>query len=174
MKLSSERNCPVILRLSQTVLVIIACIGSALASEPAPHENYQVLEWNDLVPEGWEAPLVAEAYDEVNAADIDEASVVSDLDGKLAALPGYMKPVIFEGNEVTEFVLVPFLPHQVKSHAHLEANQMVYVYVLEPVVVEDPFAPVWIVGTLTLEPVMTGEGPAAYRMVDAVTTDYEF
>ena len=126
------------------------------------------------MPDGWEPPLVARAYDEVSEATVDERSVVEELDGQLAALPGYMRPVVFEGNEVTEFVLVPFLPHQTRSHAHLEPNQMVYVYALEPVVVEQPFEPIWIVGSMSLEPVMTDEGPAAYRMLDAVTTRYEY
>ncbi len=145
-----------------------------LEEASAPEDNYRVLEWQDLVPRDWEPPLVAEAYDEVTPTSVDETSVVPELDGQLAALPGYMKPVVFHGNEVSEFVLVPFLPHQVKAHAHLEANQMVYVYALEPVVVEQPFDPIWIVGALSLEPVMTDEGPAAYRMVDAVTTPYEY
>mgnify|MGYP001816278410 CR=1 FL=1 len=161
------------------LLVLLTIVGShapAVASESAeaPHENYRVLDWQDLVPDGWEPPLVPTAYDEVSEAAVDESSVVTGLDGKLAALPGYMKPVVFDGNEVSEFLLVPFLPHQVKTHAHLEPNQMVYVYSLEPVVVENPFEPIWIVGTLSLEPVMTGEGPAAYRMVEAVTTNYEY
>lgn len=161
------------------LLVLLTIVGShapAVASAPAeaPYENYRVLQWQDLVPDGWEAPLVATAYDDVSEAEIDSASVVDELDGQLAALPGYMRPVVFEGNSVSEFLLVPFLPHQTVGHAHLEANQMVYVYAVEPVVVEDPFAPIWIVGTISLEPVMTGEGPAAYRMVDAVTTDYEY
>ena len=147
---------------------------AAAEPEEAPHENYRVLDWKDLVPEGWESPLVSSAYDEVSENTVDEKSVVPDLDGQLAALPGYMKPVVFEGNAVTEFLLVPYLPHQVTAHAHLEPNQMVYVYAFEPVIVEQPYEPIWIVGAMSLEPVMTDEGPAAYRMVDAVTTDYEY
>jgi hypothetical protein len=148
----------------------------AVASDPAeaPHEHYRVLDWQDLVPDGWEPPLVPRAYDEVSEADVDDTSVVEDLDGELAALPGYMKPVVYEGNKVSEFLLVPFLPHQIRAHAHLEPNQMVYVYAVEPVVVEQPFEPIWIVGAMSLEPVMTDEGPAAYRMVEAVTTSYEY
>lgn len=161
------------------LLVLLAFVGShspAVASEPAevPHENYRVLEWSDLVPDGWEPPLVPTAYDEISEAVVDETSVVKDLDGQLTALPGYMKPVVYEGNAVSEFLLVPYLPHQITAHAHLDPNQMVYVYALEPVVVENPLAPIWIVGTLSLKPVMTDEGPAAYRMVDAVTTEYEY
>ena len=144
------------------------------AQEEAPHEQYRVLEWQDLIPEGWEAPLVATAFDEVAKTGIDSASVVQALDGQLAALPGYMKPVVYEGNQVSEFLLVPFLPQHIRAHAHLEPNQMVYVYALEPVLVEAPFEPIWIVGALSLEPVMTDEGPAAYRMVEAVTTNYEY
>ena len=162
----------------QLLGLLILAIGwvPGAASEPsvAPHENYVVLEWKDLVPEGWEPPLVATAFDKVSEFGVDESSVVKELDGRLAALPGYMKPVVFEGNQVSEFLFVPFLPHQTQAHAHLEPNQMVYVYALDPVLVEQPFAPIWIVGTLSLEPVMTDEGPAAYRMIEAVTTGYTY
>jgi hypothetical protein len=133
-----------------------------------------VLEWNELVPEGWEPPLVPEPYDEVGTSSIRKDSVVRELNQQLAALAGFMKPVVFDGNLVSEFLLVPFLPHHTRQHAHLDANKMVYVYLLEPVAVENPFAPIWVVGTITLEPVMTDEGPAAYRIVDAVTTEYEY
>lgn len=136
--------------------------------------QYRVLEWPQLVPEGWEPPLVPDPFDEVDAASVDADSVVAELDQQLAALPGFMKPIAFEGNQVSEFLLVPFLPHHTRQHAHLDANQMVYVYMLEPLKVENPLAPIWVVGTITLESVMTDEGPAAYRFVDAVTTEYEY
>jgi hypothetical protein len=139
-----------------------------------PHEQYRVLEWKELVPEGWEPPLVPESFDEVGVDSVDKDSVVQELGQQLVALPGFMKPVVFEGRQVSEFLLVPLLPHHTKQHAHLDANQMVYVYLLEPVEVENPFTPVWVVGTITLEPVMTDEGPAAYRIADAVTTEYEY
>ena len=100
--------------------------------------------------------------------------MVLQLDQELVALAGFMKPVVFEGNQVSEFLLVPFLPHHTRQHAHLEANQMVYVYLLEPLTVENPLSPLWAVGTIYLEPVMTDEGPAAYRIADAVTTEYEY
>ena len=175
---SMPRSRPAILWRFWTPFVLLAFVGGptpATASEPSgAHEQYRVLQWEDLVPDGWEPPLVARAYDEVSNADVDENSVVRNLDGQVSALPGYMRPVVYEGNEVSEFLLVPFLPHQIRAHVHLESNQMVYVYALEPVVVEQPLEPIWIVGTLSLEPVMTDEGPAAYRMVEAVTTPYEY
>ena len=152
---------------------IFASVAGAESSD-SPHENYRVLEWTDLVPEGWEPPLVPTAYGEISEADVDEASVVQALDQQLVALPGYMKPTVFEGNVVTEFILVPYLPHQITAHAHLEPNQMIYVRALEPIAVEKPLQPIWIIGTLTLQAVMTDDGPAAYQMPDAVTTEYEY
>lgn len=173
-----QQSLPAAPRLFWMLILLGAGIGdtSALADESPvrPQDNYRVLEWKDLIPEGWEPPLVTTAYNEVTAASVDQASVVQALDRQLVALPGYMKPVMFEGNRVSEFVLVPFLPHQLQAHAHLKPNQMVYVYPLEPLVVEQPFEPIWIVGALSLESVMTDEGPAGYRMIEAVTTPYEY
>ncbi len=86
------------------LMAAIAQLPAVAADESAgtAHENYRVLNWADLVPEGWEPPLVPKAYDEVSGGAVDKTAVVSDLDEKLAALPGYMKPVVFEGNEVSE------------------------------------------------------------------------
>ena len=155
-------------------LLISATSVAESGDSKEPHSQYRVLEWMDLVPEGWEPPLVSEPYDEVGTNSIDKHSVVPELDQQLIALPGFMKPVVFDGNQVSEFLLVPLLPHHTRQHAHLDANQMLYVYLLEPVQVENPFLPVWVVGTITLEPVMTDEGPAAYRINDGVTTNYQY
>ena len=155
-------------------LIIVAAPVAKSGESEAPHEQYRVLEWEELVPEGWEPPLVPEPYDEISASSVDRDAVVAEFDHQLAALPGFMKSVVFEGDRVAEFLLVPFLPHHTRQHAHLDANQMVYVYLLEPVQVENPLAPLWVVGTITLESVMTDEGPAAYRIVNAVTTEYEY
>ena len=164
------------LLLATTVVFAAASLAPSAAPEPdkAPHENYRVLEWADLVPEGWEPPIVVEAFDEMSVDTVGADAVVAELDGQLSALPGYLKPITFNGNRVSEFLLVPFLPHQVTTHAHLEPNQMVYVFALEPIVVEEPYQPLWVVGTLSLEPIMTAEGPVAYRLLDAVTTTYEY
>ena len=165
-------------RLHATLIYITLLIFSASVSASGqaqdPLSQYRVLEWKELVPEGWEPPLVPDAYDEIETSKIDKTSVVPELDQQLAALPGYMKPVVFEGNQVSEFILVPFLPFHTRQHAHLDANQMVYVYLLEPVQVNNPLEPLWVVGTITLEAVMTDEGPAAYRIVDGVITEYEY
>ncbi len=190
MNMSRIKTCSVqAARLRFTLALSVAWLVCAYTPAPfanasaAPEENYRILAWDDLVPEDWRRPVIARAY---NAdAPIDEKAVVQDLDGQLAALPGYMLPMAFDGKAVTEFLLVPFLPHRSFSslsqntpaacaHPHYDANQKVYVYALEPVVVENPFEPIWIVGALSLDPVMADSGPVAYSMASAVTTPYEF
>jgi hypothetical protein len=61
-----------------------------------------------------------------------------------------------------------------KHHAHLEPNQMVYVTLAEPLTVENPFDPIWVKGTITLQTISTDEGPAGYSMVDALAEDYAY
>jgi len=175
------------------MLAIVSVCAPATASGPseAGIEQYRVLEWKDLVAEGWERPLLlSEAA--VSSPRIDPSSLVPELNQKLVAIPGYMRPVVKEGQpllahdpvhdhehlsagtRVTEFVLVPFLPQNPCSHALWDPNQVVYVNLLEPVLVKDPESPVWVVGTITLDNIMTDDGLAAYRIVDAVSTNYAY
>ena len=48
------------------LLTLVGSHTAALATETAAHENYRVLAWEDLVPAGWEPPMVATAFDEVS------------------------------------------------------------------------------------------------------------
>ena len=158
---------------------LLLCAAQSIAAAPEteqedPASNYRVLQWPELVPEGWEPPLIPPAHNEVEAKGVDPSAVVSELGQQLVTLPGYMRPVVFEGNEVSEFLLVSYLPHQIKQHAHLESNQMVYVTLYEPVKVERPLDPIWVVGTMTLDAVYTVEGMAAYSIVEALTTEYRY
>ena len=146
--------------------------NATVATDPAG--AYRVLDWAELVPEGWEPPLVPPAHNNAQEQGVDPAAQLSELNQQLVSIPGFMKPLVFDGDSVSEFLLVPFLPHHVKQHAHLEANQMIYVKLLEPLKVEQPFAPIWVVGTMTLDTEFTDEGYAAYSIPDAVTADYTY
>ncbi len=148
--------------------------GQATATDVAPPGAYETLDWEQLVPDSWEPPIIAPAYDGDTSQSVDRSALVSALQDRKVRLPGFMKPQVFEGNTVSEFLLVPFLPHHVKQHAHLESNQMVYVTLVEPLRVENPFEPIWVQGTITLDTVATDEGPAGYRMVDAMADHYDY
>lgn len=170
------------------VLLIPLIPVSGFGETGSPQDNYRVLDWIDLVREGWEPPLLL-SEEEVVSPGIDESSLVPELDQKLVALPGFMRPVVREGDmlahdhdhqhspgvtKVSEFLLVPFLPQHPCQHALWDPNQVVYVNLIEPVLVDKPNEPIWVVGTITLDSTMTDDGPSAYRIVDAVTTNYEY
>ena len=158
--------------LRSLLLLSLYCVPIAAAAPP--QDAHETLEWAQLVPEKWEPPLIAPAYDRQESGSVDRDSLVSALQERSVRLPGFMKPQVFEGNRVFEFLLVPFLPHHVKQHAHLDPNQMVYVTLAQPLTVENPFEPVWVTGTLTLETVATDEGPAGYSMNSAAAERYEY
>ncbi len=156
-----------------TALALVTMgVGISQAAAGNPEAEMHVLDWADLVPAGWEAPIIAPAYDEDPANMVDETSRVPALDGQTVRLPGYIKPVVFKDRTVSEFLLVPFLPHHVKHHAHLESNQMVYVRLARSIEVDNPFEPLWVTGTLRLEAVATDEGPAGYSLDRAETHPY--
>ena len=90
-------------------------MGSGESEEP--HSQYRVLEWNELVPEGWEPPLVPEPYDEVGTSSIRKDSVAQELNQQLAALAGFMKPVVFEDNQVGRVI-----SSQAQTHLSIGGN----------------------------------------------------
>lgn len=154
--------------------VLIALGGPALAQSGASEAPARTLEWPQLVPADWEPPIIADAHDETLTRDVDPAALVGDLEGQRVRLPGFMKPTVFDGRSVSEFLLVPYLPHHVTQHAHLEANQMVYVMLERPTFVENPLQPVWVSGVLDLRTVITDEGPAGYRITAATSSAYQY
>ncbi len=69
-------------RLMAGALVLVAMsVGISQAAAGNPEAEMHVLDWADLVPAGWEAPIIAPAYDEDPANMVDEASRVPALDG---------------------------------------------------------------------------------------------
>ena len=161
-----------------TTLALVALIvfgKTALSSENEDiASHYQMLEWQDLVPSNWEAPLIPPGHDSEEAFQVPPEAVVADLDGAMVAFPGFIKTAEFDNDKIKSFLMVPILPHHTKQHAHLDANQRVYVHLLQPVAVDNPLKPIWVVGTLSIATTVTEEGPAAYRIADGVITEYTY
>ncbi len=103
---------------------------------------------------------------------VDKESLASNLDKKNIKLAGYMLPIKFTSNVVSEFILMPYLKHQVKTHAHHEPNQMIYVKLSQPLEVTNPYSPIWASGRLVLESVDTPEGHTGYTLEKATTEEY--
>ena len=77
-----------------------------------------------------------------------ENSVVEELNGKSIRMPGYVLPIEFDGQKVTEFFLVPY----VGACIHVPPpppNQMVYVNSDVGIETKGLYDPVWVEGTIS-------------------------
>lgn len=160
--------------LAVTTLFCVCVIDIPATTAVEFGSDPRTLEWEELVPPGWEPPMIAPAYDGTNGQLVEKGSLVEGLDGRRVKLPGFLRPVVYRDRSVTEFLLVPFLPHHIKQHAHLEPNQMVYVVLEKPAMIDSPFEPIWVTGTISLQTVVTDEGPAGYKITSAEIQKYDY
>jgi len=79
----------------------------------------------------------------------DQKSVANaSLNGKLVRMPGYLLPVEFAGNRVTEFLLVPWVCACIHTPPP-PPNQIVYVKADKPYEIKRTFDPVWVTGRMS-------------------------
>ena len=148
---------------------------------PAAADGVRELEWEDLVPEGWDpfAEIKAMTDEDLESLSDDDpravelfaayqeaartAPVVGDLDGQEVRLPGFVVPLDFEGTETSEFLLVPYFG----ACIHVPpppSNQIVYVKTVEGYPLRKLFDPVTVTGVMTTWAHMNDVGDAGYTM----------
>ena len=93
------------------------------------------------------------------------------LDGRLVRIPGYATPVGFDGEDVTEFLLVPFLGACVHVPPPA-ANQIVYVKDAKGLRVEQLWEPIWLTGQLRAMSVPTVLADVGYSLTDGQVEPY--
>jgi hypothetical protein len=76
-----------------------------------------------------------------------EKQIPSGMSGRKVRIPGYVLPLEFEGDKVTEFLLVPYVGACVHAPAP-PSNQIVFVKPDAPFVSEGLYSPVWIDGMI--------------------------
>lgn len=154
--------------------------GSGLA---ATHQPVVEITWEGLVPAGYSPPtnpLDGMTQEQLNTlldgsdasnremAEIEEimsfAPVVPDLDGKRIKLAGYVVPLDFDGQtRLEEFLLVPYYGACIHTPPP-PANQVVHASARNAVTVEDPYLPVWAIGTLQTRTTVSDLAEAGYRL----------
>ncbi|WP_415846040.1 DUF3299 domain-containing protein [Stutzerimonas zhaodongensis] len=98
------------------------------------------------------------------------AKTVSALDGKRIRLGGYPVPLETDNKgRSTEFFLVPY-PGACIHVPPPPPNQIVMVRYPAGVMLDDIYAPLWVDGTLKIEPVNNDLAEAAYAISDAEVT----
>ena len=161
--------------ISARFTLFLACLLFSFGAGAAGTETYRSLEWKDLVPADWRRPIILPAPpEEGEHHEVDQSSLVHDLDQKIISMPGFMIPVKFEQNVVSEFLLVPFLKQHTTAHIHHDPNQMVYVYLKSAIPIQNPYTPVLVKGKLKVKSVETDEGPTGYTVVEAGIEPYEY
>ena len=155
---------------------------------PVTEDGPQELVWDDLIPADWRLDKLTEKYDLDNLSDDDpraeqvyeelqafwkESPVVYDHDGKLIKIPGFVVPLEFGADTVSEFLLVPYYGACIHSPPP-PANQTVYVKTEE----DKPFKggmfdTVWVTGTLVVEKIDSTYGPAGYRINATTVAPYQ-
>ena len=157
--------------------IAIALSGAAFALQDGVRE----LEWDELMPRNWdpfsglaaeltegvedlsdgspEANALLDAYREA----VRSAPVVADLDGQRVRLPGFVVPLEFDGNETSEFLLVPYFG----ACIHVPPpppNQIVYVQTVTGYPLKGLFDAVWVTGVMSAQAHLNEIGDAGYTL----------
>ena len=94
------------------------------------------------------------------------------LDGKEVRIPGYVTPIAFDDENVSEFLFVPFLGACIHVPPP-EANQIIHVTNAKGISAKDVWQPMWLTGRLEAKPVGTVLADVGYRMREAVVSAYD-
>lgn len=151
-------------------------------------EEVQEIEWEALMPADFSLdsllgpadelaniddfdPRAQQLLDEMMAA-MQSAPVVPELAGKMVKLPGYVVPMQSDGQNVTEFYLVPYFG----ACIHVPpppSNQIVYVRFEPGTKVENLYDAIWVTGKLSIETVQTDMATSGYSMDAFQIAPYE-
>ncbi len=145
-----------------TAAVTVAAVLGSAAVAPAHAEPAIALAWGDLIPPpaSGEAGAVSTlvtgiaSHGSVTLAPGEGETMdrlVRTYDGRRVQLDGYVVPLTYDGVEVTEFFLVPY----VGACVHVPPpppNQLVYVRTGPGFVPSGLFQPVSVTGTMSSAP----------------------
>lgn len=172
--------------LLQALVLLMGLMLNAVAAE----QNVQVLEWTDLMPDGYNPDKLLKEYqekyniDELEDSDptliklmsaledmLTESPLNTALNGRLIKLPGYVVPVETDGQKSSEFLLVPYFG----ACIHVPPpppNQTVYVKTRDEkgATIRKLYDVVWVTGVINTESQKTDLAETGYT-IDAVKVE---
>jgi hypothetical protein len=153
-------------------------VGDRLPTDKAGSQAYRQIEWDDLIPKGWDPmaafkgldlarlkdsdPKAQEALEKMRSA-WDQAPVETALNGQRVRIAGFVVPLERKGEQILEFLLVPYFG----ACIHVPpppANQIIHVIPEKPVTGMRTMDAMWVSGTLKLDRSETGMGVSGYRL----------
>jgi len=183
----------------RTVLAVLVALAMPFATQPAAHAETLVLTWEQLIPDALTGePIRLENRPKVlgvpTAEDFkvskeemkeflgeikfmkdmqpDDPWLVSRLNGKKVRIPGYATPVGFDGDDVTQFLLVPYLG----ACIHVPpppANQIVFVKNAKGLKIENMWEPVWLTGVIQTKSISTVLADVGYTIAVGKVEPYD-
>ncbi len=152
-------------------------------------ENFEEIDWDNLVPEDYRADAILDKYGDFSELDDEDprmkeimqeleaafnaAPVVEKLDGKKIKIPGFVVPLEGDGKKISEFLLVPYYG----ACIHVPpppANQTVYVKVPKgDAKIRNAFDTVWVYGTLSAKSFDSDLATAGYQLEAVKVTPLE-
>ena len=162
-------------------------IGDRLPQKPAVAvAGYKEVTWEALTPPDWDParelkdldlsklsdsdPRAIKALEKLRAA-MDNAPVVSALNGARIRIAGFLVPLDAARGQVSEFLLVPYFG----ACIHVPpppANQIIHVAPTQPFKTSGAMEAVWVSGVLETTRSDTVMGNAGYRMKADLVTLY--
>jgi hypothetical protein len=147
---------------------------------------YKETGWDALIPSGWDPQKAFKGLDLGTLRDSDpramealqrlresweNAPVEASLRGKRIRIPGFMVPLERKGEEVTEFLLVPYFGACIHTPPP-PANQIIHVLASKPLKGIQSMDAVWVSGTLDIARSESPWGSSGYRMTGEIVVPY--
>ena len=176
---------------------VTRCIGlltlTAAMGVGAETPGYNLIDWNDLMPEPWVKEMTKEMAavgklsnlqdnsDEANKAmavmrkKFDEAPIVKSQLNKKVRLPGYVVPLDAERSEKREFLLVPYFGACIHTPPP-PANQIVLIRPTAQSKIKklpESMDIVWVEGEIKEGRVATSQGVSGYLLEAVSVAPYE-
>jgi hypothetical protein len=167
--------------------------SAAPVARPAPKPDaagYTELNWEDLVPKGWDPMKSLRDQGITNPAALndadpkvmdmmrslrqawDNAPTETTLNGHRIKLPGYVVPLEEDKAGLTEFLLVPYFGACIHSPPP-PANQIVQVLPAKPAAGFRAMDTVWVRGVLRAQRSDSPMGASGYRLESALVERYQ-
>lgn len=132
--------------------------------------------WDGLMPEGYipnpQLFLFNIGPDQTAMDDLlSSTPVVETLNGQQISIPGFVVPLDGDDEMITEFLLVPYFG----ACIHVPpppSNQMIHVVPKYPLLQDESWDAITVVGTIAAEGITSEYGAASYTMTDAILVPY--
>ena len=155
--------------------VFAACALAATADKDAAIRE---LGWDDLLPEAEQQEPPAPSWVDHSALPPFDnfqipTGVVTELNGQMVKLPGFIVPLDFAEGKVTSSLLVPYFG----ACIHVPPpppNQIVHVTFESAIEIESMWDPIWVTGKLSLERYSSELAEAGYSMEGQEIEEYRY